>query len=58
MVFVTVQGEYQIVATDGETRQFPLGRMLLIEDTTGTGHSTKVIGGQDVVVFAVGLPGT
>jgi hypothetical protein len=58
MVFITVQGEYQIEATDGETRQFPLGRVLLIENTTGTGHSTKVIGGQDAIVFAVGLPET
>jgi len=56
MIFVTVQGEYQIMATDGETRQFPIGSVLLIENTTGTGHSTKVMGTHDAIVFAVGLP--
>jgi hypothetical protein len=57
MVFVTIHGEYQITATDGETREFPVGSVLLIENTTGTGHSTKVMGTQDAIVFAVGLPG-
>ena len=55
MVFVTVQGEYQIEAS-GETRKFPKGSVLLIENTTGTGHSTKVKSEEDAIVLAVGLP--
>ena len=55
MVFVTVQGEYQIEAS-GEIRKFPKGSVLLIENTTGTGHSTKVKSAEDAIVLAVGLP--
>ena len=56
MAFVTVKGEYQITATNGETRKFPLGSMLLIEDTTGVGHITKNISTSDTIVLAIGLP--
>ena len=56
MIFVTVQGEYQITATDGETRRFPKGSVLLIENTTGKGHSTKVMSAEDAIVLAVELP--
>ena len=56
MAFVTVQGEYQITATNGETRKFPIGSVLLIEDTTGVGHMTKNISAGDTIVLAVGLP--
>jgi hypothetical protein len=55
MAFVTVQGEYQIEAS-GEIRKFPKGSVLLIENTTGTGHSTKVKSQEDAIVLAVGLP--
>ena len=56
MIFVTVQGEYQIEASDGATRKFPPGSVLLIEDTTGAGHSTKITSAEDAIVLAVGLP--
>jgi hypothetical protein len=56
MAFVTVQGEYQITASSGETRKFPLGSVLLIEDTTGVGHQTKNINAGDTIVLAIGLP--
>jgi hypothetical protein len=56
MIFVTVQGEYQITAS-GETRRFPAGSMLVAEDTTGAGHTTKIVSGAgDVIIFAVNLP--
>jgi hypothetical protein len=58
MAFVTVQGEYQIEASTGETRRFPAGSVLLIEDTTGVGHKTKNISGEDTIVFAVALAPT
>jgi hypothetical protein len=56
MIFVTVKGEYQITASDGEARRFPLGSMLLIEDTSGLGHVTKSISAGDTIVLAVALP--
>jgi hypothetical protein len=56
MAFVTVQGEYQVTASDGETRKFPPGSVLLIEDTMGVGHRTKNISTEDTIVLAIGLP--
>ena len=54
-IFITVQGEYQVTAGDGALRKFPVGRVLLLEDTTGTGHSTRITSAGDCVIFAVGL---
>jgi hypothetical protein len=56
MIFVTVQGEYQIEASDGVTRKFSPGSVLLIEDTAGGGHSTKITSAEEVIVLAAGLP--
>ena len=56
MAFVTVRGEYQITASSGETRAFPVGSVLLIEDTTGVGHRTMNISASDTIVLAIGLP--
>ena len=55
-VFVTVRGEYQMTAGDGVVRRFPAGSVLVLEDTTGSGHSTKITGAEDVLLFCVGLP--
>ena len=53
---VTVQGEYEVTTSKGVTRRFPRGSVLLVEDTTGAGHSTKVISAEDVIGFCVVLP--
>jgi hypothetical protein len=55
-IFITVRGEYQITAGDGTVRRFPTGSVLVLEDTTGTGHSTRITSGEDCIVFAVGVP--
>ena len=55
MIFVTVRGEYRVTASRNEVRHFPTGSVLLIEDTTGDGHSTEIIGGEEVIVLAIGL---
>jgi len=54
-IFVTVRGEYQVTAGDGSSRQFPPGAVLLLEDTRGSGHSTKITSSEDVIVFAIRL---
>ena len=46
----------QVTAGDGMVRSFPPGSVLLLEDTTGDGHSTRIVSGDDCIVFAVGLP--
>jgi hypothetical protein len=55
MIFVTVRGEYEVEASDRTTRRFPPGSVLLLEDTSGAGHSTKIIGADDCIVLAVAL---
>lgn len=49
--WVVLAGEMEITTTDGETRQFPSGSILLVEDTTGEGHTTTVVG-DDAVQLA------
>lgn len=54
-IFCTVQGEYQVMASDGTVRQVPPGTVLFLEDTWGKGHSTRIISKDDVVIFGVVL---
>jgi hypothetical protein len=53
-LFCLMRGEYKITASDGTTRHFLPGSLLLLEDTTGDGHSTWIV--DDCLVFTVALP--
>jgi len=53
--FCTLRGEYEITASDGTRRCFPTGSLLLLEDTFGVGHATKIL--EDSLVFTVALAG-
>jgi hypothetical protein len=55
MILVTTQGEYQVTTSEGVIRHFPVGSVLLVEDTAGAGHSSKITSAEDVIIFAVGL---
>ena len=54
-VFCTLRGEYEVTASDGTSQRFPPGRLLLLEDTTGKGHTTQLTGGGDLLVLVVTL---
>ena len=41
-------GEVEVVVSDGETRRFVAGSIVRVEDTTGRGHTTRVVGEEDV----------
>jgi hypothetical protein len=41
--FVVINGEWEVTASDGETRRFGPHSLLLVEDTTGKGHTSRVI---------------
>jgi hypothetical protein len=56
MVLVTTQGEYEVTTSNGMVRRFPIGSVVVVEDTSGAGHSFKIIGTEDVMIFGVGLP--
>ena len=54
-VFCTALGDYEITASDSDTRRFPPGSVFLLEDTYGKGHSTHIISEEGALVFAVVL---
>ena len=54
-VFWFVQGDFEATASDGASRRFPPGSMLVLEDTYGKGHSTRIISEEGALVFAVVL---
>ena len=44
-----------MTACDGTTRRFPAGSLLLLEDTTGKGHATRITSEKDALLVAVAL---
>lgn len=55
-LFCYLCGEYEVTASDGTTRRFPAGSLLLLEDTTGKGHRTRISSDEDVLIVSVALP--
>ena len=53
--FCCLSGEFEIEASDGETRIFRQGEIFLLEDTSGKGHKSKVTGKEDFVAAVVQL---
>ncbi len=45
--FVQIAGELELVVGDGNVRRFTAGDVVLVEDTTGRGHVTRVVGDLD-----------
>src|SRR5262245_37401600 len=41
--FVVINGEWEVTASDGEVRRFGPRSLLLVEDTTGKGHKSRVV---------------
>jgi hypothetical protein len=54
-LFCLLEGTYEVTASDGEIRRFTPGSVLLLEDTSGKGHSTRIVGDTDALLFAVAL---
>lgn len=46
-------GISEIVVSDGETRRFEPGDIVLVEDTTGKGHTARSVGEEDILILAV-----
>jgi|SRR5262245_15718402 hypothetical protein len=55
LIFCLLQGEYEVTASDGSVRSFPTGSVLLLEDTWGKGHSTRITSPENVLIFSVVL---
>ena len=54
-IFCALQGEYEVTASDRSVRRFAAGSVLLLEDTWGQGHATRIVSQADVLIFAVVL---
>lgn len=54
-LFVVLSGEWEVTASDGESRRFGPRSVLLVEDTTGKGHASRVIGAEDSLALLVRL---
>ena len=48
-----LKGTVEVTVSDGEVRQFEPGSIVLLEDTTGPGHTTRVIGDEDHLAVMV-----
>ena len=54
-IFFVLTGEWEVTASDRESRRFGPGSVLLVEDTTGKGHSSRVLGETDSLAAMVQL---
>src|SRR5882672_12130034 len=54
-IFFVLTGEWEVTASDGESRRFSQGSVLLVEDTTGKGHSSRVVGETESLAAMVQL---
>ena len=52
-----IAGQVEVEVGDGETRRFNPGDVALLEDVTGKGHVTRVVGPDEVRGMFVQLPG-
>jgi hypothetical protein len=56
--YVQTTGELEVQVSDGEIRRFRPGAVVFVEDTHGTGHTTRVIGDDAVCGVYLQLPST
>ena len=43
LLWAILSGDFEITVSDGSSRRFPTGALVLVEDTTGTGHSSRIL---------------
>lgn len=53
---ICLTGEAEFIAGSGEVRRLKPGGVILVEDTTGKGHITRVVGSADHVAIVVPAP--
>ena len=57
-LMLILDGELQVRVSDGEVRLFGPGVVLFVEDTSGQGHVTRVIGDRRAYLATVPLGGS
>jgi hypothetical protein len=53
---ITLSGTVEIVTEDGTTRRFGTGDAMLAEDTTGRGHTTRIVSSEPRVTIVIPVP--
>lgn len=54
-IFVALHSGFEVTTSDGAIRCLGPGGVYLLDDTWGKGHSTRVIGHDEALIFAVVL---
>ena len=54
-LFLVLSGEWEVTASDGEARRFGVGNTLLVEDTSGKGHSSRVTSEESSLAVMIEL---
>ena len=54
-LFVVISGEWEVEVSDGEKRMFSSTNVLLLEDTFGKGHNSRVTSSEDSLALLVEL---
>jgi hypothetical protein len=50
---IILRGTVEVYTTDGAVRRFGPGTVVHLEDTTGPGHATRVLPGEDWVALVI-----
>ncbi len=50
---IVLQGKSEVTTSDGQVRQFGPGSVVLLDDTTGKGHQTRVVGNTDHIAAVI-----
>lgn len=54
-IAIQLSGQMEVEVGDGEVRRFGPGDIVLLEDTTGTGHITREVGAEERTTMFVEL---
>jgi hypothetical protein len=46
LFIIGLRGTFSVEVSDGDIREFPPGSVILVEDTTGKGHTTRRVGNE------------
>ncbi|MGE0026056.1 MAG: cupin domain-containing protein [Thermoleophilia bacterium] len=54
-VFCVMRGVVEVTTSDGEQRRFSPGDVIVLDDTRGRGHASRVVGVDDLLIFGTVL---
>lgn len=54
-LFLVLTGDWEVSASDGESRRLGVGSALLVEDVRGKGHGSRVVGAESSLAAMIEL---